>query len=131
MNSYHINRKPGRPKAIPKETIPKVIDLYKRGLGYRAIKRELDREGQSVHWSTVRNLIKQELGNIPVRRLSKCCYGTPVDSVISLPRVVYVQTAAKQINNGPCHSNPSERIICRLNNQKGKSCNPLKTSTTS
>ncbi len=131
MNSYHINRKPGRPKAIPKGTIPKVIDLYKRGFGYRAIKRELDREGLSVHWSTVRNLVKQELGNIPVRRLSKCYYGTPADSVISLPRVVYVQTPAKQINNGLCHSKPSERSICRLNNQKVKSCNPVKTSTTS
>lgn len=131
MDSYHINRKPGRPKAIPKEAIPKVIDLYKRGFGYRMIKHELGKEGLSVHWSTVRNLIKQELGDIPVRRISKCYYGAPAHSVISLPKVVYVQTPAMQINNGLCHSKPYERSICRLNNQKVKSCNPVKTSTAS
>ncbi len=131
MNSYHINRKPGRPKAIPKETVPKVIDLYKRGFGYRVIKHELGKEGLSVHWSTVRNLIKQELGNIPVRRLSKCSYSSSPHSVIGPPRVVYVQTPAKQINNGLCHSKPSERNICSWNNQKVKSCNPVKTCTTS
>ena len=89
MNSYHINRKPGRPKAIPKETIPKVIDLYKRGLGYRVIKHELDEGGLSVHWSTVRSLIKRVLGIIPVRRVAKCYSRAYPHSFIGPLRVVY------------------------------------------
>jgi len=52
------NRKPGRPKAIPQGLIPKILCLYDEGLGYRAIARELRREGLSVDWSTVRRLVK-------------------------------------------------------------------------
>ena len=55
------NRKPGRPKAIPVTMEVTVIDLYKQGLGYRAIKRELGKEGLLVHWSTVRRFIKRTL----------------------------------------------------------------------
>jgi hypothetical protein len=53
-----VNRKPGRPRAIPPELIPKITHLYDMGLGYRAIARELREEGLSVDWSTVRRLVK-------------------------------------------------------------------------
>jgi len=52
------NRKPGRPRAIPPDMVPKIIRLYDIGLGYRAIARELRGEGLSVDWSTVRRLVK-------------------------------------------------------------------------
>ena len=52
------NRKPGRPRAIPPDMVPKIIRLYDMGLGYRAIARELRGEGLSVDWSTVRRLVK-------------------------------------------------------------------------
>jgi transposase-like protein len=51
----------GRPKAIPGDLIWKVISLYQQGLGYRAIARELMKEGISVDWSTVRRVIKKWL----------------------------------------------------------------------
>jgi len=35
-----------------------VISLYRGGLGYRAIARELTKGGVSVDWSTVRRVIK-------------------------------------------------------------------------
>jgi hypothetical protein len=53
-----VNRKPGRPRAIPPDFGPKIIHLYDMGLGYRAIARELRGEGLSVDWSTVRRLVK-------------------------------------------------------------------------
>ena len=52
------NRKPGRPRAIPPDFVPKILHLYETGLGYRAIARELRGEGLSVDWSTVRRLVK-------------------------------------------------------------------------
>jgi len=52
------NRKPGRPRAIPPDLVPKIIYFYEMGLGYRAIARELRGEGLSVDWSTVRRLVK-------------------------------------------------------------------------
>ena len=61
MFPYDKGRKPGRPKAIPEAIVPKVIALYKRGLGYRAITRELKKKNLSVNWSTVRRLIKKKL----------------------------------------------------------------------
>jgi hypothetical protein len=51
----------GRPKAIPEDLIWKVISLYQQGLGYRAIARELLKQGLSVDWSTVRRVIKRWL----------------------------------------------------------------------
>jgi hypothetical protein len=51
-------RKPGRPRAIDDNLIPTVISLYQSGLGYRAIARELGKQGISVDWSTVRRVIK-------------------------------------------------------------------------
>jgi hypothetical protein len=53
-----VERKPGRPKAISEELIPKVLSLYHEGMGYRALARGLRREGVSVDWSTVRRVIK-------------------------------------------------------------------------
>jgi len=52
------NRKPGRPRAIPPDLVPKILHLYDMGFGYRAIARELRGEGLSVDWSTVRRLVK-------------------------------------------------------------------------
>ena len=52
------HRKPGRPRAIPPDFVPKILHLYGMGLGYRAIARELRGEGLSVDWSTVRRLVK-------------------------------------------------------------------------
>jgi hypothetical protein len=61
MFPYDKGRKPGHPKAIPKAIVPEVIALYKQGLGYRAITRELKKKKLSVNWSTVRRLIKKKL----------------------------------------------------------------------
>lgn len=56
-----LRRKPGRPKAIPKELMPRVLELYyQEGLGYRAITRELRKLGIYVHWTTVRRLLKAD-----------------------------------------------------------------------
>jgi len=52
-------RRPGRPRAIPQDRIEEVISLYRSGLGYRAIARELEKWGLVVDWSTVRRLIKR------------------------------------------------------------------------
>jgi transposase-like protein len=54
----HFERMAGRPKAIPQENIDDVISLYRSGLGYRAIARELERKGILVTFSTVRRVIK-------------------------------------------------------------------------
>jgi len=51
-------RKPGRPRAVPVSMIPDVLRLYSEGLGYRAIARELAKQGVSADWSTVRRIIK-------------------------------------------------------------------------
>jgi transposase-like protein len=51
-------RRSGRPRAIPEGLIPEVFSLYQDGLGYRAIARELEREGIVVSFSTVRRVIK-------------------------------------------------------------------------
>ncbi|MCJ7656106.1 MAG: hypothetical protein MUO97_12565 [Dehalococcoidia bacterium] len=58
MNPKAVERRPGRPRAIPEALIPKVISLYQEGLGYRAVARELRQEGISVDWSTVRRIVK-------------------------------------------------------------------------
>ncbi len=61
MFPYDKGRKPGRPNVIPEWFVPKVIALYKQGLGYRAITRELKKENLLVSWSTVRRLVKKYL----------------------------------------------------------------------
>ena len=62
MNPEIVERKPGRPRVIPERLIPKVLSLYRQGLGYRAIARELRQEGISVDWSTVRRVVKAHGG---------------------------------------------------------------------
>lgn len=62
MNLKAVERKPGRPRAISKALIPKVLSLYEEGLGYRAIARELRDEGISVNWSTIRRVVKGHSG---------------------------------------------------------------------
>ena len=54
-----VRGKPGRPRAIVESLIPKVLSLYQSGLGYRAIARELAKEGVWADWSTVRRTIKR------------------------------------------------------------------------
>jgi len=58
MNLETVKRKPGRPRGIPEALVPKVLCLYRQGLGYRAVARELRQEGTSVNWSTVRRVVK-------------------------------------------------------------------------
>ena len=62
MNAEVTGRKPGRPRAIPENLIPEVLSLNEGGIGYRAIARELRKQGISVDWSTVRRVIKANLG---------------------------------------------------------------------
>jgi len=56
-----VNHKPGRPRAIPQALIPTLLTLYRGGLGYRAISRELRAGGISADWSTVRRLVKAKI----------------------------------------------------------------------
>ena len=63
LTMLSANRKLGRPRAIPPDMVPKIMDLYDMGLGYRAIARELRREGLSVDWSTVRRLVKTTIAS--------------------------------------------------------------------
>ena len=65
MNSGVVERKPGRPRAIPEALIPKVLALYHEGLGYRAVARELRGESISVDWSTIRRIIKARTKSEP------------------------------------------------------------------
>ena len=59
MNLQAVSRKPGRPRAISERLIPKVFSLYyEERLGYRAVARELKKEGISVDWSTIRQTVK-------------------------------------------------------------------------
>jgi len=63
-NPEVVRRKPGRPKAIPEVSIPRVLSLYRQGFGYRAVARQLRREGISVDWSTVRRVIKSRTTDV-------------------------------------------------------------------
>ena len=85
MHSNAIERKPGRPRIIPKELEPEVISLYKQGFGYRATARELGKKGISVNWSTVRRLIKESLDENLNYRL-KYCFGGVVAKAKENPR---------------------------------------------
>jgi len=64
MNTNLTRGRPGRPRAIGESVIPKVISLYRSGLGYRAIARELAKDGICADWSTVRRLIKAHQRNV-------------------------------------------------------------------
>ena len=62
-------RRPGRPRAIPKALVPKVLLMYHRqGLGYRAVARELLADGLCVDWSTVRRVVKAHRTDTPGQR---------------------------------------------------------------
>ena len=52
-------RKAGRPRAIPKNVEPVVIDLWEHGYGYRAIARILNTPeyGLNPHYSSVRQTL--------------------------------------------------------------------------
>jgi hypothetical protein len=53
-------RKPGRPRAIPMELEPVVVELYRRGYGYRAISNILREEFRiHPHYSSVRLTLKK------------------------------------------------------------------------
>ena len=53
------DRKPGRPRAIPEDTEPVVVNLYERGYGYRAIARILNSPdyGINIHFSSIRKTL--------------------------------------------------------------------------
>lgn len=53
------DRKPGRPRAVPKDLEPVVIDLYEREYGYRAIARILNSQehGINAHFSSIRKAL--------------------------------------------------------------------------
>ena len=52
-------RKSGRPRGVPEDFEPEVIDLYKRGYGYCAIARIMNGRdhGINVHFSTIRKTL--------------------------------------------------------------------------
>jgi len=54
-----VQRKPGRPRAIPENRIEEVISLHESGLGYRNITHELEKHGVFADWTTVRRVIKK------------------------------------------------------------------------
>lgn len=59
-------RKPGRPRAIPVELEPIVVQLYRRGYGYRAISNTLREDYHlNPHFSSVRLLLKR-VGALPI-----------------------------------------------------------------
>ena len=53
------DRKPGRPRAVPEDIEPAVIDLHERGYGYRAIARILNsrEHGINAHFSSIRKTL--------------------------------------------------------------------------
>jgi hypothetical protein len=53
------DRRPGRPRAIPRELESVVVDLYEKGYGYRAIARILNgpEYGINPHFSSVRQTL--------------------------------------------------------------------------
>ncbi len=51
-------RKPGRPRAIPEEMVPGLVERYNRGYGYRASARILRKDyGLNPHYSSVRKTL--------------------------------------------------------------------------
>ena len=57
LGEQHL-RKPGRPKAIPKEYKPIVVEMYDQGYGYRAIARILRKEhGLNPDYTSVRRTL--------------------------------------------------------------------------
>ena len=58
-------RRPGRPRAIPKDIECVVVDLYERGYGYRAIAKilRMPEYGLNPHYSSVRMVLRR-LGKV-------------------------------------------------------------------
>jgi DNA-binding NarL/FixJ family response regulator len=52
-------RKAGRPRAIPEDMEPVVVELYDKGYGYRAIARILNTSdyGINAHFSSIRKTL--------------------------------------------------------------------------
>jgi hypothetical protein len=51
-------RKAGRPRAIPEEMWPVLVELYRQGYGYRAIAHILRKDyGLNPHYSSVRKTL--------------------------------------------------------------------------
>jgi len=52
-------RKAGRPRAIPEDMEPVVVELYGKGYGYRAIARVLNSSdyGVNAHFSSIRKTL--------------------------------------------------------------------------
>ena len=52
-------RKPGRPRVVPEDIEPVVVDLYERGYGYRAIARILNSPEYCInaHFSSIRKTL--------------------------------------------------------------------------
>lgn len=69
INAEPVERRAGRSRAIPQIFVPEVMSLYRQGLGYRAVARELGRHGISVDWSTVRRVVKSHTRS---GRLGEC-----------------------------------------------------------
>ena len=58
MSGEKHPRKPGRPRAIPEEYEPVVVELYDHGYGYRAIARILREEcGLNPDYTSVRRTL--------------------------------------------------------------------------
>jgi len=58
MSSEKHPRKPGRPRAIPEQYEPLVVELYDQGYGYRAIARVLREEyGLNPDYTSVRRTL--------------------------------------------------------------------------
>ena len=53
------HRRPGRPRAVPEDIEPVVVDLYERGYGYRAIAHILNGQEHSInaHFSSIRKAL--------------------------------------------------------------------------
>ena len=68
-------RRPGRPRAIPKDIEPVVVELYERGYGYRGIARILNTSnyGLNPHYSSVRKALIR-LGKVAKKAKQKTIY---------------------------------------------------------
>jgi hypothetical protein len=54
-----MQKKVGRPQAIPPALLPAVLDLYRQGLGYRRLANVLAQKHRlTVSWCSVRQAIK-------------------------------------------------------------------------
>ncbi len=68
-------RQPGRPRAIPQDIEPVVVELYERGYGYRSIARILNTPdyGLNPHYSSVRKALIR-LGKVAKKATQKTKY---------------------------------------------------------